>query len=116
MMNFSEVCNNLHIPNVVGPSEVYASIGHWNTSVLVILALHLLPVWGVSITLLWRLSSHQLPSLISTCGFLLCLPPALITLATLGILVPSLGVLVEVSKYPPFKSKDQIDRNQKTKN
>ena len=94
MMNFSEVCNNLHIPDVVGPSEVqfktitkksfnakhtytpqdknlfgykyfqkivynlkfkvYASIGHWNTSVLVILALHLLPVWGVSITLLWR--------------------------------------------------------------
>jgi len=96
MMNFSEVCNNLHIPDVVGPSEVYASIGHWNTSVLVILALHLLPVWGVSITLLWRLSSHQLPSLISTCGFLLCLPPALITLATLGILVPSLGVLVEI--------------------
>ena len=34
--------------------QVFASIGHWNTSVLVILALHLLPVWGVALTLLFR--------------------------------------------------------------
>ena len=80
-MNFSEVCNNLIIPNVVGPFEVrcvilhsisriekdhsknymnekiyqvFASLGHWNTSVLVILALHLLPVWGAALSLQCR--------------------------------------------------------------
>ena len=87
--------------------QVFASIGHWNTSVLVILALHLLPVWGVALTLLFRFainfknqsiplldntmirnSSNQHPSLIPTCACLLALPPALMTLAAIGILVP----------------------------
>lgn len=95
-MNFSEVCNNLIIPNVVGPFEVFASLGHWNTSVLIILALHLLPVWGAALSLHCRLSSTQFSSLIPTCACLLSLPPALMTLATVGILVPSLGVFVEI--------------------
>ena len=41
-------------PVMVGPLEVYESIGHWNTAVLVILSLHLLPVWAVATTLLCR--------------------------------------------------------------
>ena len=39
---------------MVGPLQVYESIGHWNTAVLVILGLHLLPVWAVASTLLYR--------------------------------------------------------------
>lgn len=46
-----------------------------------------------------RLSSNQLPSLIPTCACLLVTPPALMTLAAIGILVPSLGVFVEVKLY-----------------
>ena len=39
---------------MVGPLQVYESIGHWNTAVLVILSLHLLPVWAVATTFLCR--------------------------------------------------------------
>ena len=39
---------------MVGPLQVYESIGHWNTAVLVILSLHLLPVWAVASTFLCR--------------------------------------------------------------
>ena len=44
----------LDLPAIVGPVQVFESIGHWNTAVLVILALHLLPVWAVAATLLCR--------------------------------------------------------------
>ena len=39
---------------MVGPLQVYESIGHWNTAVLVILSLHLLPVWALATTFLCR--------------------------------------------------------------
>ena len=41
-------------PGLVGPLQVYQSIGHWNTAVLVILSLHLLPVWALATTFLCR--------------------------------------------------------------
>lgn len=44
----------LDLPPLIGPVQVYASLGHWNTAVLVILGLHLLPVWAVASTLLYR--------------------------------------------------------------
>jgi len=95
-MEIKEICDNLTLPSVVGPVEVYETIGHWNTAVLVILALHLLPVWGAAFTFLYKLSSHQLPSVIITCSCLISIPPALMSLATVGILAPSLGVYVEI--------------------
>lgn len=51
----------LEVATMVGPLQVYESIGHWNTAVLVILSLHLLPVWAVATTFLSRsgFSSHQ---------------------------------------------------------
>ena len=73
--------------------QVYGSLGHWNTAVLVLLALHLLPVWGVSASLLYSLASRSLV----TSASLLLLPPALMSLATAAILAPSLGVYVEVT-------------------
>ena len=79
--------------------QVYGSLGHWNTAVLVLLALHLLPVWGVSASLLYSLASRS-PGPgggpLVTSASLLLLPPALMSLATAAILAPSLGVYVEV--------------------
>jgi len=95
-MNISQICENLSIPDVVGPSEVFASIGHWNTAVLVILALHLLPVFSASVIFLYKLSRYQLPSIVLTCSCLVGVPPALMTLASVGILAPSFGIYVEI--------------------
>ena len=75
---------------------MYASIGHWNTAVYVILVLHLLPVWLAASIFLFRLPATQLPTIIIPCSFLLSIPPTLMSLATVGILTPSLGVYVEV--------------------
>jgi len=80
---------------MVGPLQVYESIGHWNTAVLVILSLHLLPVWAVATTFLCRLSSSP-SSLLVTSASLLAVPPALMTIATAGILAPSTGLIVEI--------------------
>jgi len=83
---------------MVGPLQVYESIGHWNTAVLVILSLHLLPVYAVATTLLCRLSSSSssLPGLLASSASLLAVPPALMTIATAGILAPSTGIIVEI--------------------
>jgi len=83
-------------PVMVGPLEVYESIGHWNTAVLVILSLHLLPVWAVATTLLCRLSSSSPSSLLITSASLLAVPPALMTIAAAGIIAPSTGIIVEI--------------------
>jgi len=86
----------LDLPAIVGPVQVFQSIGHWNTAVLVILALHLLPVWAVAATLLCRLSSSVRPGLRLTSALLITVPPALMSIATAGIVVPSTGVIVEI--------------------
>ena len=49
----------LEVASMVGPLQVYESIGHWNTAVLVILSLHLLPVWAVATTFLCRSGSFS---------------------------------------------------------
>jgi len=86
----------LDLPPLIGPVQVYASLGHWNTAVLVILGLHLLPVWAVASTLLYRLSSSGRSGLLLTSASLLSVPPALMSIATAGILAPSTGLLVEI--------------------
>jgi len=93
-MNASQC--QLDLPPLVGPLQVYQSLGHWNTAVLVILSLHLLPVWGVALTILCRLSSSGLPGLLLTSASLISVPPALMSIATAGILAPSTGVIAEI--------------------
>jgi len=89
-------CTNLLIPSVVGPTQVFDSIGHWNTAVYVILALHLAPVWVVGTLTLYRLRTSCHPLLIAPLAWLVSIPPALMSLTTAGILVPSLGKYIEV--------------------
>lgn len=93
-MNASQC--QLDLPPLVGPLQVYQSLGHWNTAVLVILSLHLLPVWGVALTILCRLSSSGLAGLLLTSASLISVPPALMSIATAGILAPSTGVIAEI--------------------
>jgi len=95
-MNDSQSPCQLDLPPLVGPLQVFQSLGHWNTAVLVILSLHLLPVWGVALTLLARLSSSGLAGLLLTSASLISIPPALMSIATSGILAPSTGVIVEI--------------------
>lgn len=78
------------------PALVFESLGHWNTAVMVILALHLGPIWLVSGFCLSRLKENCPLSLQSTFLWLISLPPALLTLASIGILLPSSGQFVEV--------------------
>lgn len=94
-MNLTD-CSSLHIPTIVGPQEVFSSLGHWNTAVYVVLALHVVPVWLVSALALVKLPSQCAGPLQRPLGCLICLPPALISLTALGILVPSTGQFVEV--------------------
>jgi len=92
------LCKLEEVTVMVGPLQVYESIGHWNTAVLVILSLHLLPVWAVATTFLCRLSTSpsSYPGLLFTSASLLAVPPALMTIATAGILAPSTGIIVEI--------------------
>jgi len=89
-------CSSLDIPTVVGPAQVFSSLGHWNTAVYVVLAIHLAPVWVVAILSLVKLPSRCPTILQPPLAWLTCLPPALISLSALGILVPSTGQYVEV--------------------
>ena len=43
-------CSSLPPSPLVGPAELWASLGHWQTAVIVILALHVLPVYVVGVT------------------------------------------------------------------
>jgi len=95
-MNFTESCLKLNIPAVVGPAEVYSSLGHWNTAVYVILVLHLVPVWVVSTLSLTKLSTSLPPSQVPTTAWLITIPPAIMSATTAAIMVPSLGKYVEV--------------------
>jgi len=96
MMNVTELCDSMDIPAVVGPTEVYKSLGHWNTAVYIILILHLLPVWCASTITLFRLSQTQPPNLIPATAWLVSIPPALMSLTATAIVIPSLGKYVEV--------------------
>ena len=71
---------------------MFICIGHWLTSVLVVLSLHALPVWIVSAHIRVGLKTSITPYL----AWLVACPPALLVLTSLGILLPSLGVYVEV--------------------
>jgi len=75
---------------------MYESIGHWTTAVYVVLVLHLLPVWVVSSLTLSRLESTCLRELRPSLAWLVCIPPALMSIITAGILLPSLGPIVEL--------------------
>jgi len=95
-MNLSTNCSLLAPPAIVGPTQVFASLGHWSTAVYVILALHLVPVWVVGTLTMLRLRSSCHPQLVAPLAWLVSIPPALMSLTTAGILVPSLGTYIEV--------------------
>jgi len=96
MSNITASCLYLHIPPVVGPAEVYSSLGHWNTAVYVILVLHLVPVWVVSTLSLSTLSSSLPPNQLPPTAWLVSIPPAIMSATAAAIVVPSLGKYVEV--------------------
>ena len=75
--------------------QVFASIGHWVTSVYIILALHAAPVLVFSAHIRLRSTSSAPPHLSS----LVSCPPLLMILASLGIIIPSSGIFVEVSMW-----------------
>ena len=72
--------------------QVFASIGHWLSSVYVILCLHAVPVWLVSSHIRLGLKVATTPYL----AWLLSCPPLLMVLTSLGIILPSLGIFLEV--------------------
>jgi len=87
-------CSELDIPSFVGPHQVFATIGNWLTSVYLILALHAVPVW-----LFWawlRLKLRQAASPHPHLQWLICCPPDLMVLTSIGIIAPSLGIFVEI--------------------
>lgn len=93
----ASLCENITSSNLLGPFEVFSSLGHWNTAVYAILVLHLLPVLSVSTFTLSRLFStvsHNGSRKMT--AVLICIPPALMLLSSLAILFPSLGTQVEV--------------------
>ena len=74
--------------------QVFATIGNWLTSVYLILALHAVPVW-----LFWaflRIKLRQAAAPHPHLQWLICCPPDLMVLASIGIIAPSLGIFVEV--------------------
>eukprot|EP00092_Neocalanus_flemingeri_P021154 GFUD01022928.1.p1 GENE.GFUD01022928.1~~GFUD01022928.1.p1 ORF type:complete len:394 (+),score=58.36 GFUD01022928.1:105-1184(+) len=89
-------CSALHLPLVVGPDEVFSSMGHWSTAVYIILGLHAVPVWLVGTLLLLRLAKLCPPALFHNLAWLISVPPVLMFLTTLAILLPSVGKYVEV--------------------
>ena len=72
--------------------QVFATIGHWASSVYLILALHAVPVWVFSSAIRLQQRGAPPPHL----AWLVSCPPALMLLASIGILIPSLGIFVEV--------------------
>lgn len=87
-------CSALDIPSFVGPQQVFATIGNWLTSVYLILALHVAPV-----CLFWaflRIKLRQAASPHPHLQWLICCPPDLMVLASIGIIAPSLGIFVEI--------------------
>ena len=47
MLHSVNVERKILLVNVIRIAQVFASLGHWNTAVMVILALHLGPIWMV---------------------------------------------------------------------
>jgi len=92
-------CNlTQHDSSIVGPVQVFESMSHWSTAVYIILGLHLLPVWAAAISGLLHLrqTTPQRPGLLPPLAWLVSVPPALMSLATVGIVVPSTGPFVEI--------------------
>lgn len=79
-------------------------MSHWSTAVYIILGLHLVPVWAAAISGLLHLrlatplraTPPGSPSLLPPLAWLVSVPPALMSLATAGIVVPSTGPFVEI--------------------
>jgi len=89
-------CSIIPSLGIVGPTQVFSSIGYWSTAVYVILALHIIPVWLVSTLTMFRLRTSCHPSLVISVAWLVCIPPSLMSLTTAGIIIPSLGSYIEV--------------------
>ena len=86
--------------------QVFATIGNWLTSVYLILALHVAPV-----CLFWaflRIKLRQAASPHPHLQWLICCPPDLMVLASIGIIAPSLGIFVEVLSLNVNKNLDNF--------
>ncbi|XP_023349753.1 uncharacterized protein LOC111718407 [Eurytemora carolleeae] len=89
-------CSALEPTDLVGPVQMYGSMGHWMTAVYIILVLHVLPVWLAASFTLFRLNSFCPPQLRPSLAWLICIPPAVMSLTATGILLPSSGVFIEI--------------------
>jgi len=89
-------CSAMALPEVIGPSEVFSSLGHWSTAVYIILALHVVPVWIIGTMFLLRVKKQNPPDLVHPVSVLISVPQLLMLLTSAAILVPSLGKYVEV--------------------
>eukprot|EP00090_Calanus_glacialis_P020824 TRINITY_DN32142_c0_g1_i1.p1 TRINITY_DN32142_c0_g1~~TRINITY_DN32142_c0_g1_i1.p1 ORF type:complete len:351 (-),score=61.21 TRINITY_DN32142_c0_g1_i1:68-1120(-) len=89
-------CSAMDLSQVIGPSQVFSSIGYWSTTVYIILALHVVPVWVIGTMLLHRIKKVCLPDEVSPLSILISIPQVLMFLTSVAILIPSLGKYVEV--------------------
>jgi len=89
-------CSALDEGQLVGPVQMYESMGHYTTAVYSILVLHILPTWIIATFTLFRLPGSCCGELRPYLARLVCVPPTLMSLATAGILLPSSGPYIEV--------------------
>lgn len=89
-------CSALDSIQLVGPVQMYESMGHYTTAVYSILVLHILPTWIIASYTLFRLPGSCCDELRPNLARLVCVPPTLMSLATAGILLPSSGPYIEV--------------------
>jgi len=88
-------CSSLEGRTFIGPVQVFESIHHWSTAVYIILAVHVIPIWTVSVLTLFRLRTVCCVEARPMLALLVCVPPSLMSIITIGILLPSTGPYVE---------------------
>jgi len=81
---------------LVGPQQVYSSLGGWTIPMVTLLGLHFLPVIIFTIVTLRPLRQQVHPLLVPPLTWLVCLPASLLTLTSLGILFPGMGKYLEL--------------------
>ena len=82
---------------IIGPEEMFLTIGHWITVVYIFLLLHLLPVLVFTILTVLKVPKQCPAYLLSPLYWIIIIPVVLVVTAGLGIVLPSSGKYVEVS-------------------
>jgi len=88
-------CSDLNRLSFVGPFQVFSSIGHWNTAVYVILALHVAPFLAWTASVVIKVVNKIRLSKFTSIYWLILTPASVLILASLGIIIPSTGKLIE---------------------